>query len=146
MGCVRFAERASVTVRPSFCFNAIAENLIPGSERHGRLELAVGQMLETFGHAGDSDVFFHHVVIGRDVAVADRPVFAIAIVGGGFEIPIAEAQGDAAPDVGAAAGHAETAHPVKRFIGGRGVGLVVIVDEPVLRVFVADVAICPWIG
>ncbi len=60
-------------------------------------------------------------------------------MGGGFEIPIAEAEADAAPDVGAAAGHAEAAHPVEGLVGGSGVGLVVIVDEPVLGVFVADV-------
>ena len=64
---------------------------------------------------------------------------AVAVVRGGFEILIAEAEADAAPDVGAAAGDAETAHPVKGLVGGRGVGLVVIVDEPVLRVLVADI-------
>ena len=122
-----------------FCFNAFAENYFLARERHGRLELAVGQVLEAFGHAGDADVFFDDVVVRSDVGVADGPVFAVAVVRGGFEILIAEAEADAAPDVGAAAGHAEAAHPVEGLVGGRGVGLVVIVDEPVLRVFVADV-------
>jgi len=96
-------------------------------------------VLEAFGHAGDADVFFDDVVVGGDVCVADGPVFAVAVVRGGFEILIAEAEADAAPDVGAAAGDAEAAHPVEGLVGGRGVRFVVIVDEPVLRVFVADV-------
>src|SRR5580698_1448451 len=96
-------------------------------------------MFEAFGHAGDADVFFDDVVVGGDVGVADGPVFAVAIVRGGFEVPVAEAEAYAAPDVGATAGYAETAHPVVGLVGGSGVGFVVIVDEPVLRVFVADV-------
>jgi hypothetical protein len=96
-------------------------------------------MFEAFGHAGDADIFFYDVVVRSDVAVGDGPVFAVAVVRSGFKVLVAEAEADAAPNVGAAAGHAEAAHPVERFVGGGGVGLVVIVDEPVLRVLVADV-------
>ena len=95
-------------------------------------------MFKTFGHAGDADVFFDDVVVGRDVGVADGPVFAVAILRRGFEIPIAEAEADAAPDVGAAAGHPHAAHPIEGLVGGRGVGLFEIVDEPVVSVFVAN--------
>jgi len=51
-----------------------------------------------------------------DVSVAERPVFSEAVEGGGLEIPIAEAQADAAPNIGAATGHAEAAHPVKGLV------------------------------
>jgi len=96
-------------------------------------------MLKAFGHAGDADVFFDDVVVRGDVAVADGPVLTVAVEGGGFEVLIAKAEADPAPDIGAAAGHAETAHPVEGLVGGRRIGFVVVVDEPVLRVFVADV-------
>jgi hypothetical protein len=96
-------------------------------------------MLEAFGHTGDADIFLDDVVIGCDVGVGDGPVFAVAVLRGGFEIPVAEAEADAAPNVGATAGNAETTHPVVWFVCGSRVGLVMIVDEPVLRVFVADV-------
>ena len=121
-----------------FFLDAIAEERFLASERDGRLELAVGEILEAFGAAGDADVFFDEVVVGLDVFVAERPVFAVAVVGGGLEIPIAEAQADAAPDVGAAAGHAHAAHPVEGLAGGSGVRLFEIVGEPVVGVFVAD--------
>ena len=60
-------------------------------------------------------------------------------MGGGFEVPVAETQRHAAPDVGAATGHAEAAQPVERFVRGRGVGFFDVVDEPVLGIFVANV-------
>ena len=118
--------------------DAIAEESFLAGERDGGLKLAVGEMLEAFGAAGNANVFFDEVVVGLDVFVRKRPVFAVAIVGGGFEIPIAEAQADAAPDVGSAARHAQAAHPVKGLVGGCCIRLFQIVDEPVEGVFVAN--------
>ena len=118
--------------------DAIAEESFLAGERNGRLELAVGEMLEAFGAAGDANVFLDEIVIRFDVFVAKRPVFAVTIERGGFEIPIAEAQADAAPDVGASTRHAQAAHPVKRPVGRRCIRLFQIVDEPVVRIFVAN--------
>src|SRR6266851_6347266 len=118
--------------------DAIAEESFLTSERNGRLELAVGEMLEAFGGAGDADVFFDEIVVWLDVSVAERPVFAVTIERGGFEIPIAEAQADAAPNVGSAARHAQAAHPVEGLVGRRCVWLFEIVDEPAVSVFVAN--------
>src|SRR6266403_3110730 len=117
---------------------AIAEESFLTSERNGRLELAVREMLEAFGGAGDADVFFDEIVVRLDIFITKRPVFSVTIERGGFEIPIAEAQADAAPDVGSAAGHAQAAHPVKGLAGGRCIRLFQIVDEPVERIFVAN--------
>jgi hypothetical protein len=121
-----------------FFLDAIAEERFLASERDGRLELAVGEMLEAFRAAGDADIFFDEIVVGLDVLVAERPVFAVTVVGGGLKIPIAEAQADAAPDVGAAAGHAHAAHPVEGLARGSGVRLFEVVGEPVVGVFVAN--------
>ncbi len=74
-----------------FFLDAIAEQSFLASERNGRLELAVGEMLEAFGAAGDADVLFDEIVVRLDIFVAERPVFSVAVERGGFEIPIAEA-------------------------------------------------------
>src|SRR5258708_33754455 len=95
-------------------------------------------MLETFRGAGDGDVFFDKVVVGLDVFVTERPVFTVAVKGSCLEIPIAEAQADAAPDVGAAASDAQAAHPVEWLFGGRSVRPIEGVDKPVVRIFVAN--------
>ncbi len=120
-----------------FFFDAIAEHRFLTGERHGRLKLAVGKKFETFFRAADADIFLDEVVIGRDVFVTERPIFVEAVVRGGFEIEIAEAKGDAAPDIGAAARHADATHPEKRVVFRRGVGLFEIVREPIGGVLVA---------
>src|SRR6202045_4292504 len=118
--------------------DAIAEESFLAGERNGRLELAVGEMLEAFGGAGDADVFFDKIVVRLDVFVAERPVFAVAIERGAFEIPIAEAQTNAAPDVSSSARYAQATHPVKGLAGGRCIRLFQIVDEPVERIFITN--------
>ena len=122
-----------------FFFDAIAEESLLASQGNRRLELAVGKMFEPFHAAGDADVFFDEIVVGLNVLVTERPVFAVAVERSSFKVPVAEAQADAAPDIGAATGNAQAAHPIERLFLGRGVGLLEIVDEPVKGVFVADV-------
>src|SRR5260370_32785649 len=119
-------------------FDAIAKESFLASERTRRLKLAIGKMLETFGAAGYADVFLDEVVVGLDVFVTERLVFTVAVKGSCLEIPIAEAQADAAPDVGAAASDAQAAHPVEWLFGGRCVRLIEVVDKPVVRIFVAN--------
>ncbi len=108
-------------------------------ERHGRLELAVGKVLQPFGHAGNAYVFLDEVVIRREIAVTEGPIFAVTILRGGFEIRLAETQAYASPNVGAATGHAKAAHPVERLVLGRGVRFLEVVDEPVVVVLAANV-------
>src|SRR5215470_5133923 len=119
-------------------FDAVAKHRFLTRERHRRLELAVGKMLDSFFRTADADIFFDEVVVGRDIFVAEWPVFAEAIVRSGFEIKIAEAEGDAAPNVGPATGHSNAAHPEKGLIFRRGVRLFEIVCKPIGSVFVAD--------
>ena len=57
----------------------------------------------------------------------------------GFEIEIAEAEGDAAPNIRAAARHPNATHPEERLIFWRRVWLFEIVCEPIRRVFIAHV-------
>src|SRR5215471_13413602 len=95
-------------------------------------------MLDFFLHSGDADVSLDQVVVRLEILVRKRPVFAVAIVGSGLEVPIAEAQTNAAPNVGAASGDAQAAHPKERVIGGLGVRLLEVVDEPAVIVFATD--------
>ncbi len=119
--------------------DVVAKQRFLAGERHRGLELSVGKMFEALFGAADADVLFDEVVIGLDVFVRERPIFAEAVAGSGFEIEVTVTKRNAAPDVGAAAGHSNAPHPEKRVAFGRGVRLFEIVGEPVSGVFVADV-------
>jgi len=45
----------------------------------GTLENAVGQVRQIFFHTGDAQIKINLVVIGRNIAVADGPILAIAV-------------------------------------------------------------------
>src|ERR1700722_2474644 len=110
-----------------------------GAVQLGRaLKDAVGEPLEAFFDAGDAEVEVDLVVVGREVAVADRPIFAEAVAVVGFEIVVGEAQREAAPDVGLAA-KAAGADPG---VVCAGVGIFAFVDGDVFYIVaVADVAL-----
>src|SRR5258708_6852785 len=133
IGAARGHDRAA-----EFFFDAIAKERFLASERNRWLKLAVGKMLETFGAAGDANVFFDEIVVGLNVFVTERPILAVTVKRSRLEIPIAKAQADAAPNVGAAPGHAQAAHPVERLVRGHCVWFFEIVDEPVVGIFVAN--------
>ena len=94
------------------------------------LEQAVGQVGQILLLARDSEVQVHLVVVGCDVLVRDRPVFAVAIVRPGLEIIVRQAQREAAPDVRLAP-QAAGSHPC---IIGAGIGMVLLVDDDVFAV------------
>src|SRR5882672_2894917 len=96
-------------------------------------------MIQTFLRTADADIFFDEVVVRRNVLVAERPIFPETVVRCGFEIEVAEAERDTAPNIGAAASHANATHPEKRLVFRRGVRLFEIVCEPVRGVLVADI-------
>jgi len=119
-------------------FHAIPEQRFRAGQSHGRVKLAVRQFVHALGHSGDAHVLFHQVVVGREVRVAERPILAVAVERGRFEVQIAEAIALPSPDHGAAAGHAQAADPGERHVLGRGVRLFEVVSEPVVVVFVAE--------
>jgi hypothetical protein len=118
--------------------DTIAKQSLLASERNRRLKKTVGKMLDGLLAARNANVFFNQQVIRLAVFVTKRPIFSVAIVGSGSEIPIAEAQADAAPYVGAAAGDAQAAHPEKKLVGRGGIRFLEIVDEPISVVFAAS--------
>jgi hypothetical protein len=134
---LRQVRRSALCQRAPECFlDPVAQRGLRARHRHRRLELAVGQARQAFGHALDADVLLDQVVIRLDVLVADRPVHAVAIVRGRLEFQIADPQRLAAPDVGAPADQAR-ADPEELRVGLVHVRLVDVVDEPA-RVPLAD--------
>ncbi len=111
------------------CLDPIPELGLHAIERHGRQKVAVGQMRQALSLSANAHVFFHQVVIGLDVLVAEGPVVAVAVEGGSLEVEIAQAQADASPDVGAPAGDAQPSLPTKRLVLAGGVGLVEVVGR-----------------
>ena len=96
---------------------------------HRRQELAVGQLRQAFVLAADADETLDVVVPGRDVLVADRPVDGDAVLGVGLEVHRTPAIALPAPHDGTAA-DVIAADPVEAL--DLGVGMLVVVDEPVL--------------
>ena len=121
---------------PECLLDPVAQRGLRAGHRHRRLELAVGQPWQAFGHPLDADVLLDQVVERFDVLVADRPIRAVAVVRGRLEFQIADPQRLAAPDVGAAA-HEAWADPEELRVGFVHVRLVDVVDEPA-RVPLAD--------
>ena len=105
------------------------------------MELAIRQFVDPFRHTRDPDVLLHHVVIGSNVFVTQRPVLSVSIVRRGLEIEIAQPITLASPDVGAASRDAHAPLPAEWHLLGGGVGLVQIVAVPLVVVFHAGVAV-----
>ena len=64
---------------------------------HGRQKLSVGQLRQAFARSADADIAFDQVVVGLEFLVADGPIFAVAVAGGGFEFVVAVAIAFARP-------------------------------------------------
>src|SRR5260370_36779574 len=69
----------------------------------GALKDAVGKMREIFFDAGDAEIEIELVVVRRDVAVADGPIFAVAVAAFGLEVVVRKAESEASPNVGLSA-------------------------------------------
>src|SRR5467141_91902 len=103
----------------------------------GALKDAVGKVGEIFFDAGDAEIEIDLVVVGSDVAVADGPIFAVAVAALGLEVVIGEAEGQASPNIGFSA---ETASADPGVVGA-GEGIFAFVDHNIFYVVcVADVA------
>src|SRR5437870_3687049 len=103
------------------------------------MKLAVRQLIDALRDTGNTDVFFHEVVVRLQILVTQRPVFSEAILGRSFKIEIAEAKADAPPDVRAATGDAHAAQPTEGPVRWCGVRLFQVVAEPTVVVFRAGI-------
>src|SRR5579871_5225113 len=93
---------------------ALSQHHFRSTQPDGALENAVGQVIEIFFVARDTQVEIDLVVVGRYVGVRDGPVFAIAVVAPGFEVVIGEAQPQASPNIRLASQTARAGPGVRR--------------------------------
>src|SRR5262249_42262922 len=103
---------------------------------HWRQKLAVGHLFESFVRTADADEGFDEIVIRRQVFVAERPVFTVAVAAGGSKFVVAVAVAFAAPAEGFSA-NLPAANPQERLFDGKGVGIFVVVDKKLMAVLVA---------
>ena len=137
MGTVRFATRSGMTRQPNFWPMTSLAWSAPQDSAIGGRNCPSGNC-EAFARSADADVAFNPVVVGRELCIADGPVFAVAVAGGGFEFVVAVAIAFARPAERLPA-DLPAANPHERLVRGKGVGVLQIVDEELMAVFVAGV-------
>ena len=130
--------RAVLGEDPAHFLKALLERDFGAVQFGGTLKNAVGKIGKVFLHAGDAEVQVHLVVIRSKVAVADRPIFSIAVAALGLEIVVGEPQRQASPDVCLAT---QAARPNPGVVGA-GERILAFIDNDVLHVVgTADVAV-----
>src|ERR1035438_4170728 len=75
----------------------VAEIELRAIHFHGRQEMAVRQVRQTFGLAADTGEIFYIAVPGLDIGVADGPIYGVSFFQVGFEVEIAPAIALASP-------------------------------------------------
>src|SRR5205085_12157745 len=111
-----------------FLADDVARQQCAAGQRHRRKELPVRKLFETFTRAADADETLHAIVVGRELRIADGPVFAVAVAAGGLEVVATEAVALARPAERPPA-DLPAANPHERLVGWKGIGILAIVDE-----------------
>src|SRR5690606_239476 len=114
------------------------EPLLAGGKWHRCQERTVGKLRQAETFARDAGVGLDVIVPRRDVAVADRPVGAVAVPRIGLEVEVAHPVALAAPHYRLATNLA-TADPVEGAILGSCVRIVDVVDEELGGTLVARI-------
>src|SRR3954471_8962854 len=79
------------------------------------------------------------VVVGLELFVADRPVFAVAIAGGRFEFVVTVAIAFASPAESLAT-YLPAANPHEGLVDGEGIRILQVIDEKLMAVLIAGIA------
>src|SRR5262245_64096944 len=82
---------------PPGLFDAALQDSLAAQHRLRLLKYAVGQLWQALFRAHYADQLINAVVVRLYVGVRDRPVVAVSVVRGGFEIVIAHFKSRAAP-------------------------------------------------
>src|SRR5262249_26369275 len=106
---------------------------------HRRQELTIWHLWQTFARTAHADEAFYLIVVRFEVVVANRPVFSVAIVAGGFEFVVAEAIAFARPTK-CFSSHLPAADPHERFVHRKGVRMLQVIDEKLMAVLVTGIA------
>src|SRR5580693_8811530 len=102
--------------------------------------MSIGKRRVVLLRSADTDVILRDVVVRREVGVRDGPVLAVSIVTVRLEIQIAQTVALPAPNHGSPADDAQSL-PGERLVLGSAVRVFKIVDEPIVVVLHARVAL-----
>ena len=103
-----------------FGHGGVAEKEFAAAHGHGREEDAVGELTQVFMSTADADIAFDFFVVGHHFFIGEKPIVALTIMGGGFEIDGRHAIALTAPTHAATAEDALT-YPPERFVVGGSV-------------------------
>src|SRR5690606_21629044 len=116
------------------------DHAFPAARRGGRMEVAVGVVLQPLVAAEDANQVVDVVVVRLEVVVGDGPVVAESVAGLSLEIVGAETERDASPVIGPAPHH-PGAPPVEAGAGGGGERLALDVPAADAGVVLAEWAL-----
>src|SRR5580704_3912149 len=102
--------------------------------------MSIGKRRVVLLRSADADVILSDVVVGREVGVRDRPVLTVSIVTVSLEIQIAQTVALPAPNHGSPT-HDTQPLPGERLVFGSAIRIFKIVDEPIVVVLHARVAL-----
>ena len=122
-----------------FSFNDLLGEQRPAREVHGRQEPSVRHLLQALSGTAHADEDFNLVVVRFQILVPEGPVLLVPIATGRFEFVITVAVALSRPAERFATDLA-AANPHERLVQWKRVGVLVIVDEELMTVFVAGVA------
>ena len=94
---------------------------------------------EALARTADADVALNLVVVGLEVFVAHRPIFAVAVPGGRFEFVVAVAIAFASP-AESLAPYLPAANPHEGLVDGEGLRILQVADEELMAVLIAGIA------
>ena len=138
-GTVRFATRSGITRQPNLASITCFASRLAAGKIHGRKELAVRHLLQAFTRAAHADEAFDFVVVGFELSIVKGPVLPVAVAPGRLELVVAVAIALARPAERLAA-DLPAANPHEGLVWREGVGILMVVDEELVAVFVAGVA------
>src|SRR4051812_38728211 len=102
------------------------------------MKFAVRQLIKAFGHSRYADVLLNEVVIWSHILITERPILSIPVMGRGLEIQITEPITLPSPDIRAAPGYSQAAHPGERHALRHAVRFLEIIAEPLVVVLRGD--------
>src|SRR5438105_224630 len=106
---------------------------------HGREELSVRHLRQTFARATHANETLNAIVIGLKLFVADGPIFSIAVTAGSLEFVVAIAIAFARPTKSPPS-HLAAANPHERFVWRKRVRMLEVVHKKLMAVLVAGIA------
>ena len=125
---------------PKVLRHQCAEMHFTAGHLHRRQKMSIGEYRISFSCTADAHIFFNDVVERSEILIRDGPTLTIPIMTCGLEVEVAQSIALPPPAQGSPAQDAESL-PAERFVSRHAVRILKIVDEPVVVVFGARIAL-----